>query len=75
MPTVNDEIARFEFGNYKIVNYEMESAAIAGLAALMSHRATTICLIIVNRANGDASADYKPHMKKLIEYTLNSLIR
>ncbi len=75
MPTVNDEIARFEFGNYKIVNYEMESAAIAGLAALMGHRATTICLIIANRANGDASADYKPHMKKLIEYTLNSLIR
>ena len=75
MPTVNDEIARFEFGNYKIVNYEMESAAIAGLAALMGHRATTICLIIANRANGKASADYKPHMKKLIEYTLNSLIR
>ena len=75
MPTVNDEIARFRFGNYKIVNYEMESAAIAGLAALMGHRATTICLIIANRATGDASADYKPHMKKLIEYTLNSLIR
>ena len=61
MPTVNDEIAHFRFGNYKIVNYEMESAAIAGLAALMGHRATTICLIIANRANGDASADYKPH--------------
>ena len=75
MPTVNDEIAHFRFGNYKIVNYEMESAAIAGLAALMGHRATTICLIIANRANGDASADYKPHMKKLVEYTLNSLIR
>ena len=75
MPTVNDEIAHCRFGNYKIVNYEMESAAIAGLAALMGHRATTICLIIANRANGDASADYKPHMKKLIEYTLNSLIR
>jgi hypothetical protein len=62
-------------GDYKIINYEMESAAIAGLAALMGHQATTICLIIANRANGDASADYKPHMKKLVEYTLNSLIR
>lgn len=75
MPTVNDEIARFSFGNYKIVNYEMESAAIAGLAALMGHRATTICLIIANRATGDASSNYKPYMKKLVEYTLNSLIR
>lgn len=75
MPTVNDEIARFSFGNYKIVNYEMESAAIAGLAALMGHQATTICLIIANRATGDASSNYKPYMKKLVEYTLNSLIR
>lgn len=75
MPTVNNEIARFRFGDRKIVNYEMESAAIAGLAALMGHRATTICLIIANRANGNASADYKSHMKRLIEYTLNSLAR
>ena len=75
MPTINDEITRFSFGNYKIVNYEMESAAIAGLAALMGHRATTICLIIANRATGDASSNYKPYMKKLVEYTLNSLIR
>lgn len=75
MPTVNDEIARFRFGDHKIVNYEMESAAIAGLAALMGHRATTICLIIANRANGEASPNYKPHMKRLIEYTLNSLAR
>ena len=53
----------------------MESAAIAGLAALMGHQATTICLIIANRATGDASSNYKPYMKKLVEYTLNSLIR
>lgn len=75
MPTVNDEIARFRFEDYKIINYEMESAAIAGLAALLGHQATTICLIIANRATGDASSNYKPHMKKLVEYTLNSLIR
>ena len=75
MPTVNDEIARFRFEDHKIINYEMESAAIAGLAALLGHQATTICLIIANRATGDASSNYKPHMQKLVEYTLNSLIR
>ena len=75
MPTVNDEIARFHFNGHKIVNYEMESAAIAGLSALMGHHATTICLIIANRANGDASSNYKPYMKKLVEYTLDSLAR
>lgn len=76
MPTVNDEIAHFRFGNYKIVNYEMESACHCRASPpLWDIGPTTICLIIANRANGDASADYKPHMKKLIEYTLNSLIR
>lgn len=75
MPTVNDEIARFQFNGHKVVNYEMESATIAGLSALMGHHATTICLIIANRATGDASSDYKPYMKKLVEYTLNSLVR
>lgn len=75
MPTVNDEIARFRHNGHKIVNYEMESAAIAGLSALMGHKATTICLIIANRANGDASSDYKPYMKKLVQYTLEALIR
>lgn len=73
MPTVNDEIACFEYEGHKIVNYEMESAAIAGLGAMLGHRAATICLIIANRANGDASADYKSRMKKLVEYTLNKL--
>lgn len=75
MPTVNDEIARFRHDGHKIVNYEMESAAIAGLSALMGHRATTICLIIANRATGEASPDYKPYMKKLVEYTLEAFIR
>lgn len=53
----------------------MESAAIAGLSALMGHHAATICLIIANRATGDASPDYKPYMEKLVNYTLDKLTR
>lgn len=75
MPGINDRIARFRYNGHKIVNYEMESAAIAGLSALMGHHAATICLIIANRANGDASPDYKPYMEKLVNYTLDKLTR
>lgn len=75
MPGINDRIARFRYNGRKIVNYEMESAAIAGLSALMGHHAATICLIIANRATGDASPDYKPYMEKLVNYTLDKLTR
>jgi uridine phosphorylase len=35
----------FEYQGKKITNYEMESAALAGLSVLMGHRAITVCLI------------------------------
>ena len=53
--------------------YLPESAAITGLCNLLGHRAATICLIIANRINGDASADYHSYMNKLIRYTLEKL--
>lgn len=75
MPGINDRITAFRYGNYKVTNYEMESAAVAGLCNLLGHHAATICLIIANRMNGDASADYHDCMKKLIVYTLDQLTR
>lgn len=73
MPGINDRITNFRHGTYKVTNYEMESAAITGLCNLLGHRAATICLIIANRINGDASADYHGYMNKLIRYTLKRL--
>lgn len=73
MPGINDRITDFRYDTYKVTNYEMESAAITGLCNLLGHRAATICLIIANRINGDASADYHGYMNKLIRYTLERL--
>lgn len=75
MPGINDRITAFRFGNYKVTNYEMESAAITGLSNLLGHQAATICLIIANRITGEASADYHGYMNKLIRYTLDKLTR
>lgn len=75
MPGINDRITAFRYQNYKVTNYEMESAAITGLCNLLGHHAATICLIIANRMTGDASADYHGYMKKLIGYTLTQLTR
>ena len=73
MPGVNERIASFRHEGHRVVNYEMEGAAIAGLAALMGHRATTVCLIIANRATGEAMADYHAEMEGMVRYVLKLL--
>ncbi len=73
-PELNNKIESFEFKGQQITNYEMESSAIYGLSKLLEHNALTVCLIIANRVTGDASKDYHPSMKSLIEYVLKKLV-
>ena len=70
---LNEKIESFEFQGRKITNFEMESSALAGMAALMGHKAATICTIIAQRIALDACTDYKPFVKKMIENALNKL--
>ena len=72
-PDINDKIEKFEYKNYKITNYEMESSALFGLSKLLGHHALTICVIIANRVNKSFSKDYKPKVAELIQYTLDKL--
>ncbi|MDR2130536.1 MAG: nucleoside phosphorylase [Odoribacteraceae bacterium] len=74
MEGVNDRIARVTYRGMQIMNYEMESAAIAGLSALLGHRAATLCLIIANRVTGEILPSYHSRMEQLIAYTLHRLI-
>lgn len=70
---LNDKIAAFRYGDYKVTNYEMESSAIAGLSLMLGHQATTVCAIIANRANGTSSPDYKKTIKQLLQYVLDRI--
>lgn len=70
---LNEKIETFEFEGRRITNFEMEGSALAGLAALMGHRAATICTIIAQRVAKDACTDYKPFVRKMIEMALNKL--
>lgn len=73
VPQLNDHIEQFRYKNYRLTNYEMESSAIAGLAKLMGHRATTVCVIIANRRIEAANTDYQPYIIQLIETVLNRI--
>ncbi len=70
---LNEKIESFDYQGRRITNFEMESSALAGLAALMGHRAATICTIIAQRIAGDAQPDYKPFVEKMIAMALDKL--
>ena len=70
---LNEKIESFNFNGRKITNFEMESSALAGMAALMGHKAATICTIIAQRIALDACTDYKPFVRQMIQNTLDKL--
>lgn len=70
---LNEKIESFDYNGRRITNFEMEGSALAGLAALMGHRASTICTIIAQRIAKDACTDYKPFVKQMIKMALDKL--
>lgn len=72
-PKQNEKIERFEYNGLKITNFEMESSALAGLARLMGHKATTCCMVIANRVAKEANTGYKNQIDDLIKIVLNRI--
>ena len=72
-PHQNEKIESFEFNGKRITNFEMESSALAGLARLMGHKATTVCMVIANRRIKKADTSYKNHIDNLIKEVLERL--
>ena len=70
---LNEKVESFRYEGRRITNFEMESSALQGMAALMGHRAATICTIIAQRIALDACTDYKPFVKKMIGMALDKL--
>lgn len=70
---LNEKIESFDYKGRRITNFEMEGSALAGLAALMGHRAATICTIIAQRVALDVCTDYKPFVRQMIVTALDKL--
>ena len=74
-PALNEKIESFRYEGRRITNYEMESSALAGLGALLGHRAATICTVIAQRVALEAATDYRPFVEKMIKISLDRLVR
>lgn len=72
-PEQNEKAERFEYDGMKICNFEMESSALAGLAALLGHRAMTCCMVIANRYAQNMNTEYKNSIDSLIKLVLDRI--
>ncbi len=69
----NEKIENFEYKGRRITNFEMESSALAGLARLLGHQATTVCLVIANRLVKEAHTGYQNTIDGLIQKVLERI--
>lgn len=72
-PGLNRKIEAFNYRDKQITNFEMESASLAGLSALMGHRALTVCGIIAGRVAKEMNTSYKDSLTGLIETVLERI--
>lgn len=72
-PHQNEKVESFVYGDLRITNFEMESSALAGLSALMGHKAITCCMVIANRVAKEANANYKNSIDNLIIEVLDRI--
>lgn len=72
-PNFKQALNHFKYNNFRVTNFEMESAMLQGLAKLMGHKAITICSIIAGRMSNSANTNYKGSIEDLIETVLNRL--
>lgn len=72
-PDLNSRIESFCHNGLKVTNYEMESAPLQGLGRMLGHRAMTVCTIIANRMNHDATPNYKTAIRDLIATVLDRI--
>ena len=77
MPNMLENIENFRFTeageDYRITNFEMESAPLAGFAAHLGHNACTVCCAIANRYLKSSNPDYKPAIWQLVELALERM--
>ena len=72
-PEQNKKVESFSYNGLKICNFEMESSALSGLAAILGHKAVTVCMVIANRHDHKMNTGYKNSIDILIQKVLDRI--
>ena len=73
-PRLIDQLTDFQFGKFRIINFEMETSAIYGLGKALYHHCLSLNAIIANRIHKNFSHDSLALIDKLIEKSLEIII-
>jgi len=74
-PELVDQLTSFRYGNHRISNFEMETAAIYGLGKLLNHYCLSLNAIVANRVKQEFSKDGAKAVEALIVKSLEILCR
>jgi uridine phosphorylase len=69
-PHLIERLTYFNFGHYRVTNFEMETAGIYGLGRLLGHQCLSLSAIVANRISKTFSKDGPAAVEKLIKQTL-----
>lgn len=69
-PMLIDNLTNFQFGNYRITNFEMETSAIYGLGNLLGHHCLSLSAIVANRITREFSENGALAVENLIKQSL-----
>jgi uridine phosphorylase len=72
-PRYLDLLQSFDYQGRRILNLEMETAAIYGLSSLLGHRAISLSTILANRAAGEFSKNPARSVRRLLEIALEKI--
>ena len=70
-PDLIDALTKFRFGNYRITNFEMETAGIYGLGKLLGHQCLSLSVIVANRITKKFSTNSGAAVENLITKSLD----
>ncbi len=69
-PALVDRLSDFSFGQHRITNFEMETAAIYGLGRMLGHHCLSLSAIVANRVHRTFSANPNDAIENLIKKAL-----
>lgn len=67
-PELLNRLTQFQYGNHRIINYEMETSAIYGLGKLLGHQCLSLNVVVANRIYKNFSKNIDITIQKLIEH-------
>ncbi len=68
-----DQLSQFRYQQMPVVNFEMETSAIYGMAKLLGHRACSVSAVIANRQTGEFDPNMSENVDRMIQTVLEKI--